>query len=81
MRCLDSSLQRSDDSMARLIGSQFDAGLVVRAYDGLCANISGIVNVDGSLQYCRNYQLTLSEKKKESKSLEEAVKSWSYNKF
>ncbi|GFR60656.1 hypothetical protein ElyMa_001827100 [Elysia marginata] len=42
VRCLDSSLQHSNDSMARLIGSRFDADLVVRAYDGLCANISAI---------------------------------------
>ncbi|KAK3757540.1 hypothetical protein RRG08_032708 [Elysia crispata] len=52
VHCLDASLQRSNDSMARLIGSQFDAGLVVKAYDGLCANISAIEDSGADVVTC-----------------------------
>ncbi|RUS89482.1 hypothetical protein EGW08_002779 [Elysia chlorotica] len=52
VQCLDASLQRSNDSMARLIGSQFDAGLVIKAYDGLCANVSAIEDSGADVITC-----------------------------
>ncbi|XP_059161204.1 uncharacterized protein LOC131944547 [Physella acuta] len=42
VRCLETSIKQSSDSMAQVVGSLFDPQMVLHAYEGLCANISAI---------------------------------------
>ncbi|KAI8797749.1 hypothetical protein BgiMline_021984 [Biomphalaria glabrata] len=52
VRCLDTSLKQSSDSMAQIIGSFFDPKMVTKAYDSLCANISAIEQAGSDVLSC-----------------------------